>query len=117
MGETIDKFVNILVKLCKMYSFCDCLHDELIQDCIVIGVCMDPTWKRLPAKKKLILKTATDIAESDKSAESHLNEKKAEDTGKKEQHYCGTVHLMRKERCPAWGKICSQCLKFKNQMF
>ncbi|KAK2170324.1 hypothetical protein LSH36_3g11007 [Paralvinella palmiformis] len=99
--DYIEKYKNPRVSLIlSMLSFCDCLHDELIQDCIVIGVCMDPTWKRLPAKKKLILKTATDIAESDKSAESHLNEKKAEDTGR-----C-FIHMQNSETRKKYNILC-----------
>ena len=31
----------------------------------------------------------------------------------RECNYCGRQHVMKKERCPAWGKICTKC-KGKN---
>ena len=31
------------------------------------------------------------------------------DTGPRECKYCGKIHIMKKELCPAWGKTCTSC--------
>ena len=42
------------------------------------------------------------------------HDKKKVSNDHKECRYCGTEHLMRKDKCPAWGESCTRCGKLNH---
>lgn len=54
-GESIDAYVGELRTLPQLCNFCTCLHDTLLHDQIVLGLCDGGTRKRLLCQGKLML--------------------------------------------------------------
>ena len=134
--ESIDSYVAALRKLAQTCNFCTCLHDSIIRDRIVLGVRSKQTRKRLLQERKLILSKCIDIYGSNEVTSSQLqaisgteNEeinkikqrdsrfknpqiKKTRDpngNGRKTCRFCCGEHVLKKEKCPAWGTKCLNC--------
>ena len=71
-AESIDSYVTVLRTLVKSCNFCDCLHDTLIRDRIVIGVRDQQTRKRLIQERKLTLTKCIDICRGAEASSSQL---------------------------------------------
>ena len=61
-GESIDDFVADLRKLAKNCQF-ELLEDALIRDRIIVGICDEPTRRRL-LQQKLTLAEAVDACKA-----------------------------------------------------
>ncbi|XP_061190282.1 uncharacterized protein LOC133198160 [Saccostrea echinata] len=135
-SEHIDAYVAELRTLAKTCKFGD-IEDEMIRDCIVIGVRDNHTRKKLLQEKKLDLQRCIDICRSNEKSESQLKsiadvhhvkvkqKVKQENHGKNEKRrgnrtqtiptvqscrYCGRTHpRSRPEKCPAFGQTCNLC--------
>ena len=70
--ESIYIYVTALRNLEKTCTFCECLHDSLIRDQIVMGVRDNAIRKRLLQERKLILNTCIDICRSTEATASQL---------------------------------------------
>ena len=70
--ETIDVYVAALRKLAQTCNFCECLHDTLITDRIVLGVKSKQLRKRLLQERKLTLSKCADICRSSEATTSQL---------------------------------------------
>ena len=70
--ESIDIYVTALRNLSKTCNFCECLHDSLIREQIVMGVRDNAIRKQLLQEKKLTLNTCIDICRSAKATASQL---------------------------------------------
>ena len=133
-GESLDSYVNALRKLAKSCKFCNCMHNDLIRDRLVVGIRDANTRKVLLQTRKLDLAKAIDICRGAEATLSQLSamrvssekvsrlqtkrhakhkskppSKPASSAKERECIYCGNVHIMKKEKCPAWGKKCSKC--------
>ena len=129
--ESIDHYVSALRTLAKTCNFCQCLHDSLLRDRIVLGVKEPALRKKLLQERKLTLEKAIDICKSGETTAQHLkdlaaakdpnvnevhtlkhrSEKKLrrDPKGVKKCKYCGGTHELKREKCPAYGKTCGKC--------
>ena len=137
--ESIDAYVTVLRSLAKTCGFCDCLHDSLLRDRIVLGVNNQKLRKRLLQERKLDLKKCIDLCRSSEAAASHMKsisgtdshdvhrlQEKTKRRPPRKQNYdrnvksdasdnqhnckfCGKTHPMKRELCPAWKKRCQKC--------
>ena len=71
-GENTDTYVTALRNLAKTCGFCDCLHDSLLRDRIVLGVQENATRKHLLQERKLTLSAAIDICKSRELTSTHM---------------------------------------------
>ena len=123
--ESID---NFLIKLRKLASTCSygALHDEMLRDCIVVGVADNHIRSRLLREADLTLQRAMDVCKTSERAALHQqlmeagevetthyvkNKKHAKGKSKATNKciYCGLEH--EKGKCAAYGKTCSKCGK------
>ena len=129
--ESIDHYVSALRTLAKTCNFCQCLHDSLLRDRIVLGVKEPALRKKLLQERKLTLEKAIDICKSGETTAQHLkdlaapkdpnanevhtlkhrSEKKLrrDSKGVKKCKYCGGTHELKREKCPAYGMTCGKC--------
>ena len=75
-NESIDQYVTVLRKLAQTYNFCNCLHDSLIRDRLVLGIRDESIRKKLLQEKKLSLSRAVDIGRSGETTTMRLKELK-----------------------------------------
>ena len=71
-NESIDAHVTALRTLAKTCNFCDCMHDSILRDRIVLGIRDKHTRKRLLQERKLDLKKCIDICRSTEATNSQL---------------------------------------------
>jgi len=71
-NESIDAYVTALRTLAKTCNFCDCMHDSIIRDRIVLGIKDKQTRKRLLQERKLTLKTSIDLCKSSEATNVQL---------------------------------------------
>lgn len=133
--ETIEDYIAALRTLAKTCNFCDCLFDSLLRDRLVLGIRDNKTRERLLQKAKLNLRTCVEMCRAAEATHQQLKNlgsvsagtdeacAVSETSGKgkslkgarKNNHpginckFCGRSHPLRKEECPAWGKICKNC--------
>ena len=67
-GESIESFGTSLRSLARTCGFCDCLHDSLIRDRIVTGICDDETRKTLLQERNLDINKCIDICKGVEAA-------------------------------------------------
>lgn len=134
--ESIDHYVSALRTLAKSCNFCQCLHDSLIRDRIVFGVKEPALRKKLLQERQLTLEKTIDMCKSGETTAQHLkdlatamdpneihalkhrNKRKPrlpedprDSKGGKKCKYCGGNHVLKREKCPAYGKTCGKCGK------
>ena len=128
-NESIDQYVTVLRKLAQTCNFCNCLHDSLIRDRLVLGIKDESIRKKLLQEKKLSLSRAVDIGRSSETTTMWLKElkNKATTAGTDEEinvlkskrtnneksrreratirscRYCGGSH--KRGDCPAYGQV------------
>ena len=133
--ESIDAYVAALRKLAQTCNFCKCLSDTLIRDRIVLGVNSKHLRKRLLQERKLTLSRCVDICRSSEATSSQLqaisgteseeiNKLKQRDSrfktpqrnkahnpvrNPKQCTFCCGEHVLKKEKCSAWGSKCMNC--------
>ena len=131
-GESIDHYVTDLRKKASSCEF-GTLHDSLIRDRIVCGICSDHTRSRLLKEVDLVLPKAIDMCRADEITASqiktlatpsnkstqpelrdemplHLLKEKNKVTAKRKKcRWCGGEHPQ--GQCPAFGKHCDNCGK------
>lgn len=120
-GESFDNFFGKLCVLIKSCNFCDDCSDSLMRDRIVTGIRDHGTRQDLLKVHNLDLQKCTDICKAAESASS-TSQGMQHESGevlklsefrrtamKKDCLYCGYAHVMKKELCPAYGKICNTC--------
>ena len=135
-GESFETFLAAINSLSKTCKFCDKCINSCIRDRIVIGVKDKDTQNELLKEHNLTLETCIRICKASEQAymqskmlkEENINlikprnkniSKTKDDTlarkfpTVKQCKFCGKTHKMKKESCPAWGKICNTC-KIKN---
>jgi len=122
-GESFSKFLADLRRLIKSCGYCSSCESSILRDRIVIGVRDEDTRENLLKESKLTLNQCIDICKAGEAATSHRSSLSDIDkvcnmnvAGKKEKppksgkcKFCGQEHIFIKEKCPAWGKVCSMC--------
>ncbi|XP_064613329.1 uncharacterized protein K02A2.6-like [Liolophura sinensis] len=138
-SEAVDSYVAVLRTLAKTCNYGQ-LEDSLIRDRIVVGIRDNNTRKRLLQDARLTLKSCIDVCRAHESASQqmksmasvdevqqvrdkhknktqHRQKTQKQHKGKQKNHseleckFCGKRHPFVKEKCPAWGKVCSHCDK------
>ena len=71
-GENIESYITALRDLAKTCNFCNCLHDSLIRDRLVLGILDNGTRKLLLQKKKLTLKEAISICKGAEATQTQM---------------------------------------------
>ena len=136
-NESIDAYITAPRTLAKNY-FCDCMHDSILRDRIVLGIRDKHTRKRLLQERKLDLKKCIDICRSTEATNSQLRtisasqsedvhdvkdkqqlQKRPFDKSKKNRKsteklqktckFCGYNHVFEKGQCPPLGATCAKC--------
>lgn len=129
-NETFEQFLSALRILAKSCGFCKCMNDTLIMDRIIDGHAEEKVRDKLVRQDKLNLQTALNICRSmEVTAEnlkvvkqepkedevnslqhrSKLSARPSRQEGEKPCKFCTYRHILRKEKCPAWGKSCNTC--------
>ena len=67
-GESMESFATSLRSVAITCGYCNCLHDSLIRDRIVTGICDDETRKRLLQERNLDINKCTDICKGVEAA-------------------------------------------------
>ena len=136
-GELFDKFLSDLRSLIKTCSFCDNCRDSVLRDRIVLGIRDSLVQTELLKVRNLTLAKCIDICKASENASlknkafrpenatsvnkvnltkkgqslkpkfSHVSD--MSDSVVKECYFCPKKHEMKKEKCPAYGKKCSNC--------
>ena len=126
--ESVEDYIGALRTLASTCNFCDCLKDSLLRDRIVLGIKDSSTRKRLLQEGDLSLKTCVNMCcAAEATSQQPKSLKLADETtaeacsvstrdrkpykSKAMCKYCGQMHMLKKEVCPAWGKVCSACKK------
>ena len=135
-GETFESFLSALRTLIKSCKYCQNCIDSLLRDRIVLGIRDASTQKLLLRERQLTLKKTVDICKSFETAATQEKAYRPEVVNKVRTHnygkphkttlstnykqdanrsirckFCGTEHIPMKEKCPAWGKVCTSCNK------
>ena len=131
-NESIDMYINDLRNLARNCNFCECLHDSLLRDRLVMGIRDKSTRKKLLQITNLTLQQTVDICRAAEATDERLESLKCEDIHSirlarnvtksyRDKHvnssdeieclFCGRRHARLKSKCPAWGKTCSKCSK------
>ena len=138
-NKSIEVYVTALRALAKTCNFCDCMHDSIIRDWIVLGIQDKQTRKRLLQERKLTLKTCIDMCKSSEATNAQLKtisasqseevhsvrhqppkcrdfdrskkgrERELETKLRKTCKFCGQTLRFEKGKCPAWGAKCTKC--------
>lgn len=131
--ESIETYATALRRLAETCNFGQ-LKDELIRDRIVYGLRENEIRKKLLQYPDLTLDKCLNICRSAEATTSQLkvmnnelhyikttsqhqstNPKSSMKNAKSEHikncKYCGQSHDLKREKCPAYGKICSNCGK------
>lgn len=138
-GESIDEYVSVLRNMAKTCEFCDCMrellmdrillgilddktreellstHDLTLVKAIEICRAREAATIHMKALKNEEINKV-------KGTQKQKKPMKPRDRTKGKQHqtettrattkkcyFCKQVHAMRKESCPAWGKVCTSC--------
>ena len=121
-GEAVDKFIADLRILMKTCHYCDECSPSILRDRIVLGILNDETREDLLKERQLTVEKCIDICKASESAICHkasltvdtvnrVKETTSGTGGIRECRFCPYKHIMRKENCPAWGKVCKKCGK------
>ena len=119
--ESVEDYIGALRTLASTCNFCDCLKDSLLRDRIVLGIKDSSTRKRLLQEGDLSLKTCVDMCLAAEVTSQQLKSLKLEDETTSEAcsvsardrkpyrskamcKFCGQMHILKKELCPAWEK-------------
>ena len=123
-GESMDKFLADLRILMKTCQYCPRCEPSILRDRIILGIRSNDIREDLLKVRHLSLDKCIDICKASETAASHsdalvpdnvnrvLDGKQRDDT--KECKFCSFNHPMKKEKCPAWGKVCNKCGKMNH---
>jgi len=129
-AETFESFLTALRSLIKTCRYCDNCIESVLRDRIVLGIRDAQTQQLLLRERGLTLAKTIDICKTAEAATAQSKAYRAEtvnkvQTTKQKPHkrtalmrtnvqpckFCGTQHVLVKEKCPAWGKTCKSCFK------
>ena len=126
-GEDFENFLAEIRRLALTCKFCKSCSSSLIRDRIVLGISDNDTREALLKEKDLTLNHCIDICKAAQSATSHTRAMTAENIstldcrkGRDSRNdkvrrmiddcrFCGTSHIMDKNKCPAFGETCDNC--------
>ena len=123
-GESMDTFLADLRILIKTCQYCPRCEPSILRDRIILGIRNNNIREDLLKVRHLTLENGIDICKASETAASHsdalvpdnvnrvLDGKQRDDT--KECKFCSFNHPMKKEKCPAWGKVCNKCGKMNH---
>ena len=104
-NKSIEVYVTALRALAKTCNFCDCMHDSIIRDRIVLGIQDKQTRKRLLQERKLTLKTCIDMCKSSEATNAQLKTISATDISHR------NVPILTGQRKAASGNWKPSCAK------
>ena len=78
-NESIDMYINDLRNLARNCNFCECLHDSLLRDRLVMGIRDKGTRKKLLEITNLTLQQTVDICRAAEATDARLESLKCED--------------------------------------
>ena len=143
-GELFDKFVSDLRTLVKSCSYCDNCINSMIRDRIVLGIRDSDVQTELLKVRKLTLEKCIDICKAAENAslknkllrpdnsvvhkvhdyKKGFSKSKVSNFSKpnsyvshsdvKDCKFCDKRHVMKKEKCPAYGKQCFKCKQYNH---
>ena len=129
-NESIDVYINDSRNLARNCNFCECMHDSLLRDRLVMGIRDKSTRNKLLQITNLTLQQTVDICRVAEATDARLEYLKCEDihtirsarnvtksyrdnrvnsSDEIECLFCGRRYARLKSKCPAWGKTCSKC--------
>ena len=122
-GEDFENFLTDIRTLSQTCQFCEGCKNSMIRDRIVLGLYDNDTRAELLKIRQLTLDRSIDICRAAQSASSNnkmlrpdavhiVKERRSKMRGKEKKQecrFCGYTHVMRKEKCPAYGKKCGRC--------
>lgn len=137
-GESFENFISSLRTLIKSCRYCNGCINSMLRDRIVLGVRDNTTQQMLLRERDLTLEKAINICKAAETATAHsktyrmehdtvnkLTAHKRHESSASQQagkqtkpntaresklcKFCGYNHVLQKEKCPAWGKLCKNC--------
>ena len=131
--ESFEIFLSDLKRLSKTCSYCNSCVSSLIRDRIVLGIYNKSTQRELLKERHLNLEKCIDICRAAENADKHsktiqkevsppqdgdevnyVQKKKYVPPRPRQNrtcYYCGGNRCQGRNRCPAFGKTCSNCKK------
>lgn len=137
-GKSIDEYLSVLWNMAKNCGFCDCMRDLLIMDHFLLGISdmrkscslliyfwtkqlksfkhwklLPITWR--PGSVRKLRRSRIYWRRQKSCLDKHQYETKKSPQGddqkslKKKPLFCLQIHVLKKERRPAWGKTCAAC--------
>ena len=129
-GESFETFLAAIHSLVKTCNYCENCIDSILRDRIVLGIRDTTTQTALLKERNLTLQTCIDTCKAAENAVAQGKDLRPDVVNKvssrrhkssrqsrqskpapKPLHckFCGNTHVMKREECPAWGKLCSKC--------
>jgi hypothetical protein len=139
-GESFEHYLSALRTLIKSCNYCGDCVSSMLRDRVVLGIRDAVTQQMLLRERKLTLDKTVDICKAAENAatQSKAYREESETVHKVNEHrkisraepklnnsvklttsppqqcrFCGFTHILLKDKCPAWGKVCKSC-KGKN---
>lgn len=81
-GASIDEYVSVLRNLTKTCGFCDCMHELLPMDRLLLGISDDKTPEELLSTHDLTLTKTIEICCAKEAASLHMKALKSEEINK-----------------------------------
>ena len=115
-GEDFENFLMDVRTLSQTCQFCERCIDSMVRDRILLGIYDNETRAELLKVRKLDLSKCLDICRAAQSAKSsnqtlqpdavhYVRDRKPKSREiKLKCKYCDYEHVMKKEKCPAYGK-------------
>ena len=116
-GESFESFLSAIRSLVKTCRYCEDCVDSIVRDRIVLGVADPNTQTALLKERELTLQKSIDICKSAENAAQQGKTLRPDSINKvtsqprrqkkpevKDCLFCGKNHVMRKEKCSAYGQ-------------
>ena len=81
-GESINEYVSLLCNLAKTCGFCNCMHELLLMDRLLLGISDDKTREELLSTHDLTLSKTIEICRAKEAASLHMKALKSEEINK-----------------------------------
>ena len=78
-GESIHEYVSVMRNLAKTCGFCDCMHELLLLDRLLLGISDDKTREELLSTHNLTLTKTIEICHAKEAASLHVKALKSEE--------------------------------------
>ena len=117
-GESFELFQADVQRLMKSCKYCDNCKESVLRDKILLGINDSALQRDLLKIRNLTLQQCIDTCRANENANLQNKMMKPESVNKITKKvssrtakckFCGKYHEFKKDKCPAFGKICAKC--------